>query len=148
MPIIEQLQSYINEHIPIAKALGFKIDTLSDNKVIAWAPFAENVNHKMTVFGGSLHAVATLTCWCLMYQMLFDRLVEVEIVIAHSEVDYLQPVTADFRCEAVKATLGDWDKFWQILSRKGKARMILDAQIFQSGQLAVKYQGVFVVLQR
>jgi len=49
------LEDYLWEHIPISKAMGVRVDSASLEKVILEAPFTNNINHKKTVFGGSLH---------------------------------------------------------------------------------------------
>ena len=55
------LEKYLHKHIPISSAMGVKVDVASSERVVLSAPFLNNINHKQTVFGGSLHAVATLT---------------------------------------------------------------------------------------
>ncbi|MGE3318012.1 MAG: YiiD C-terminal domain-containing protein [Candidatus Berkiella sp.] len=54
MQDIKTIQHYLSEHIPITQALGIKVELLSDNEVIVSAPLDHNINHKKTVFGGSL----------------------------------------------------------------------------------------------
>lgn len=141
-----KLDAYLLENIPISQSLGIALDTVSDDEIIIAAPFANNINHKMTVFGGSLHAVATLACWCLMYNQLHDLLGKIEIVISHSEVDYLLPVNTDFKAICTKPDPKTWDLFYKVFAKKGKARIKLNAKIYQGDQLAVDYQGTFVVL--
>lgn len=143
----ETIQNYLIDHIPLTQALGVVLTQVSNDKVIMQAPFLNNINHKMTVFGGSLHAVATLTCWSLMYTNLIDSLGNIEIVISHSEVDYLLPVTSDFEAICTKPNQAVWDSFKKMINKKGKGRISLTAQIFQSNQLAVDYHGTFVVLK-
>lgn len=91
------LKTYLQSHIPISEAMGVCVEHASKEKVILTAPFANNINHKKTVFGGSLHAVATLACWSLLHL----NLEEVQIVITRSEVDYRAPVDGDFKAECV-----------------------------------------------
>lgn len=142
------IQKYITEHIPISKAIGIKLELISDDEVIISAPFLNNVNHKMTVFGGSLHAVATLACWSLVYKNLIDILGKIEIVISHSEVDYLVPVDNDFKAICKKPDIAIWEHFNKILNKKRKSRIILNAKIFQGDNVAVNYKGTFVVLKK
>lgn len=141
------IEKYILEHIPISKALGIRLEFGKNNEVIVAAPFANNINHKKTVFGGSLHAVATLACWGFAYKNLIDLLGSIEIVISHSEINYLLPVKSNFKaiCEAPDEAV--WKKFCFILDKKGKARIQLKAKIFQENDLAVNYVGTFVVLK-
>lgn len=142
------LEQYLLEHIPISSAMGVSVDLACADKVVLRAPFANNINHKKTVFGGSLHAVATLACWSLLHVNLVGLLGRgVEIVIASSEVKYLVPVTADFQAECCMPNALDWERFVKMLQKKGKARLKLSAKIFQEGQLCVDYVGVFVAIR-
>src|ERR1700744_1244487 len=94
------LEDYLLQHIPISAAIGIKVASASTQKVILSAPFLNNINHKNTVFGGSLHAVATLACWSLLHMNLLGLSEKkFQIVIASSEVLYTAPVISDFKAE-------------------------------------------------
>ena len=140
------LESYLYQNIPLSKAMGIKIHHESADKVILFAPFANNINHKKTVFGGSLHAAATLACWCLLYLNVHDP--SLQIVITKSEIDYLAPVDSDFTVECLMPEKSIWERFMQMLQSKGKARILLAAKIMHNDKLAVDYQGVFAVLKQ
>lgn len=140
-----ELEDYLHQNIPISKAMGIQIEQATKDKVILFAPFANNINHKKTVFGGSLHAVATLACWSLLYLNVHDP--KFQIVITKSEVDYLLPVDSDFTAKCSMPEQSTWQRFIQILQTKGKARILLSAKIMHQGRLAVDYQGVFAVLK-
>lgn len=139
------LESYLREHIPISAAMGIKVDLASPDKIILSAPFSKNINHKKTVFGGSLHAVATLACWSLLHLNL-SKTSGIQIVISHSEVKYLVPVASNFKAECCMPDSKDWERFVKTLQKKGKARLKLSAKIFQEGQLCVDYTGTFVAI--
>jgi thioesterase domain-containing protein len=147
MSLETRLNAYVHEHIPLTRAMGATVYRASSDEVIVKAPLANNVNHQLTVFGGSLHAVATLSCWCLLYTHLIEHLGTLDIVIAHSEIDYLKPVTSDFAAVCVKPKGDMWDKFLQTLTRKGKSRIELEATISEQGALAVRYRGEFAVIK-
>ena len=143
------LEDYLYQHIPLSCALGIHVDLASSQKVILSAPFANNINHKKTVFGGSLHAVATLTCWSLLYINLKKASeAPVEIVIAKSDVSYLAPVISDFKVECLIPDHTTWQHFLKTLHSKGKARIHLSATIHQQDRLCVDYQAVFVAIRR
>lgn len=138
------LENYLYTHIPLSSSMGIKVDQASTQLVVLNAPLAPNINHKKTVFGGSLHAVATLACWSLLHLLLAD--VDKQIVITSSEIQYLAPVTMDFKTECRAPNVADWEHFIKAL-KKGKARIKLGAQIFQDGRLCVDYSGVFAAIQ-
>ncbi|MBA3604353.1 MAG: YiiD C-terminal domain-containing protein [Parachlamydiaceae bacterium] len=142
------MENYLLEHIPISSAMGIKVEQASAQKIILCAPLSNNINHKNTVFGGSLHAVATLACWSLLHVNLESLCEEnFQIVIASSLVNYLAPVASDFKVECEMPKPGEWDRFVKILLKKGKARINLQATIFNDGQLCVEYKGVFAALK-
>ncbi len=142
------LEKYLLEHIPITAAMGIKVELASTQKIILCAPLSNNINHKNTVFGGSLHAVATLACWSLLHVNLESFCDDnFQIVIASSHVNYLAPVEIDFKVECNMAEPMEWDRFMKILLKKGKARINLKSKIFNGDQLCVDYTGVFVALK-
>src|SRR5438445_9511868 len=134
----KQLEAYLCKHIPLTQAMGIQVQQASLDKVILFAPFANNINHKKTVFGGSLHAVATLACWSLLYVNIKEAGSEhVQIVITKSDVEYLAPVDADFTAECVMPDTAVWQRFLKMLHAKGKARIHLAAKIYHKDRLAV-----------
>lgn len=144
----KQLENYLHEHIPLSKAMGIEVIEAVPEKVILGAPLADNINHKKTVFGGSLHAVATLACWSLLYINLkkMDS-AQYQIVIADSQVSYQIPISSDFQVECKMPDQETWQRFAKILLAKGKARIKLSASISHHGQLAVDYHATFAAIQ-
>lgn len=143
----KQIEEYLYTHIPVAMAMGIKVEEASPQRVILTAPLDVNINHKQTVFGGSLHAVATLACWSLLYiNLRLVRKDDVQIVIASSNVDYLAPIDADFRVECCVPNEAIWERFIKMLESKGKARIQLSSTIVHKGRLAVDYRGMFVAI--
>lgn len=143
----EQLEKYVLENIPLSQALGIQVKSASLQEVILSAPFLNNINHKKTVFGGSLHAVATLACWSLIYMHL-ENLKTFDIVITSSSIQYILPVIADFNVECKMAEPSRWNRFKTSLLQKGKGRIELHAAIFQDKKLAVDYLGTFAAIKR
>lgn len=144
----KRLQAYLNEHIPITQAMGIQVEAASLEKIILSAPILNNINHKKTVFGGSLHAAATLACWSLLHvnlEKLSDH--HFEIVITKSEVDFLAPVDADFQIECSLPEKESWARFIKMLFSKGKARISLSASIHHKGKLCVDYRGTFAAIR-
>ena len=141
------LEDYIHQNIPISVSMGIKVETASPKEVTLSAPILNNVNHKKTVFGGSLHAVATLACWGLLHLNL-KNLNPIEIVITHSNVDYLTPVVSDFKVQGLFPEEAVWNRFIEMVRSKGKGRIQLEAKIYQQEKLAVDYKGTFAAFKR
>lgn len=145
--IKQQVEDYLYQQIPLTQAMGIRVEQASLDKVVLFAPLANNINHQKTVFGGSLHAVATLACWSLLYVNLKAiSEARMQIVITKSEVNYRYPVDADFRAECVMPDSAIWQRFIHTLHLKGKARLSLSAKIDHRDRLCVDYRGIFAVI--
>lgn len=144
---IEHLQAYVERNIPIATAFGAKVLEIGDETLTIGAPLSANINHKRTVFGGSLQAVATLACWSLLHHKLRGSTDPGEIVITNSSIDYVAPVTGDFTATASLPNPDRWQQFLRVFDRRGKARLQLQAQIYQGEDLAVDYTGTFAAIK-
>lgn len=111
------------------------------------APLKNNINHKQTVFGGSLYSVSVLTGWSMVYVLLKQLEISAHIVIHHSEIDYLLPVNSDFTsCCEIKDQL-QIERFKKIYQRRKKARVKLVSEVIINQQVAVRFTGVYVVHQ-
>lgn len=141
------LTQYLYEHIPLSQAMGITVVQADLSKTKLAAPLMPNINHKKTVFGGSLHAVATTACWCLAYLHVREIEGHYEVVISSSHINYLHPVTEDFSAECQQNEKKSFEQFKNRLQRKGIARIQLNANIIQGGQCAVAYSGEFVAIK-
>ena len=142
----KQLETYIHKNIPISLAMGIQVKAASPQKVILKVPFENNINHQKTVFGGSLHAAATLACWSLLYLNLKKINEQKQVIIASSQIDYLLPVDDNFEVECLEPAFDLWQHFIKTLKAKGKARITLYATIKHKEKLAVTYEGMFVAI--
>ena len=139
-----ELETYLHDHIPLSRAMDVRVISISDQQVTLGAPLAPNINHRDTVFGGSAASVATLAAWSLLHLRLVAADQPSRVVIQRSTMDYLAPIAGDF---TATATLdGDWDIFLRILTRKGRARIALTAELNYEGQKAGQFHGEFVAL--
>jgi thioesterase domain-containing protein len=142
-----ELQEYLYKHIPLSKALGISIQQATTEQVILQAPLALNINHKKTVFGGSLYNVATLACWSLVFLNVRRLQIRAEIVISNGNIKYRAPVKEDFTVECAIESQDVFSRFKEGLRRKSKARLCLNAKIYQGSCLAVDYAGEFVAIK-
>lgn len=144
----KEIEKYLHDHIPISQAIGIHVEHASLKKVTLSAPFSTNINHKNTVFGGSLHSLATLACWSLLYINLKKSINEdIQIVITKSKTSYLSPVNNDFRADCENVNPEKWERFLKTLRRMGKARIELSATIYNNGGLSVDYHATFAVIK-
>jgi thioesterase domain-containing protein len=140
-----ELERFLHEQIPLTRAMGVRVAECDDAHLILTAPLAPNRNHLATAFGGSLHALATLSGYGLLWWLLRDA--SAHIVIRESTIRYDHPVRGDLR--AVCRSPGDEElaRFRQDFARKGKARLTLEAVIEDDSEIAVSFRGIFVALR-
>ena len=55
------IQANLYEQIPLSKAIAVQVVEVTNNSVILTAPLQPNINHRLTVFGGSASALAILS---------------------------------------------------------------------------------------
>lgn len=144
---LQATEQYLHSHIPISAAMGVKAIVAERDRVVLRAPLAANINHKSTAFGGSLQALATLSCWTLLHLNLRHTAKAGEIVITSSNINYIRPVTKDFEAEASLPEGNRWPVFLKTFDRRGKARIQLTASIMEDDELAIDYTGSFAALK-
>lgn len=139
-----ELEQYLHEKIPLTVAMGVHVEHCDDASLVLSAPLAPNRNHLGTAFGGSLHTMATLSGYSLLWWLL--RTPEAHIVIRESTIHYDKAVTGDLRAVCHAPASEELAVFRRDFARKGKARLRLAATIEQEGEIAVRFTGVFVAI--
>ncbi len=144
---LKDIEEYLHTHIPISDAMGVAVKYADLDEVHLNASYEKNVNHKKTVFGGSLQSLAILSCWTLLWLRMKGLVDSFQIVIAKAEVEYKIPVEEDFVAIAKFPHTEIWDEFTKMILKKSKGRITLSAEIKQSGKIAVAFTGTFVILK-
>ncbi len=139
-----ELQGVLLTEIPITKYLGISVESYDNLCLTLKAPLANNMNHKGTAFAGSLNSLITLSGWGLLWLVLREYNLSAQVVIQDSECNYLLPVTSDFSACCYKPEPHLLEKLAYTLRKKGKARLELNATIFQDQQVAVSFKGRYV----
>jgi thioesterase domain-containing protein len=146
---LRQTEQIIHNKIPISKEMGISLERYDATGLVIKAPLQKNINHKQTAFGGSLNAVAVLSCWAFLY-LLVNQIDEThpQIVIQKSSIRYLHPVTTDFEAVCEWPTAAQIAFFQKMYYRKKKARIELTAKISATNEPAVIFNGAFVVAKQ
>jgi thioesterase domain-containing protein len=139
-----ELEGYLHDHIPLSRAMAVRVISLADDKVILGAPLGPNINHRDTVFGGSASALAILSAWSLLHLRLTSAGQPSRVVIQRNSMDYLAPIAGDFVATASPPPKAAWDSFLRMLTRRGLARITVDAELDYQGQVAGRLSGEFV----
>lgn len=148
MNAVEHLQHVLHHDIPLTAHMQLQVLDWQEQAVRLRLPLAANVNHKNTLFGGSLYSGAVLAGWSWLYLSLRDAGIEGgHIVIQEGQITYPLPVHGDgiAHCEAPDAAL--WARFLTTYRRRGRARITLQTRItgVDSDETAVQFSGQYVV---
>lgn len=142
---LEALGRVLQEEIPLTVAMGIEPLRHDAQGLVLRAPLEPNINHKSTVFGGSLYCVAVLSGWAWLYLQMKSQDVQGHIVIHHSEISYRHPVSGDFEAHCKAPDVTQWTRFERAYQRRGRARIVLLSHIVFDGRLAVSFEGQYVV---
>jgi thioesterase domain-containing protein len=138
------LQQYLHEHIPLSKAMQVEVRQVTPDEVTLAAPLAPNINHRATVFGGSVSAVAILAAWSLLHTRLESAGIASRLVIQSNTMQYELPISGDFTARSFLEETADWQLFLRMLSRKGRARISVSSILEYEGWQVGRLQGEFV----
>lgn len=140
------LQSLLYKEIPLCQALQVSVESWQSLDLKIKLPLAPNTNHLSTMFGGSLYCGAVLVGWGWVHLRLRELgITNGHIVIHGGRIDYSRPVLGDATaiCSAPDETV--WRKFEAMFKRYGKGRLVLKSSIMYDNQVAVSFEGEYVV---
>lgn len=142
-----QLQQFMRDTIPLARAMDLSIDRFDGGQLELGAPLAPNRNDKGCAFGGSLVSLMTLAGWSLATLLLGKAAAGAEIYVQDSQVRYLAPVWERLRVQARLAPghlAADWLAAYQ---RHGRARTALAVDcLLGDGTVATTLAARFVAI--
>jgi thioesterase domain-containing protein len=144
---IARVEQYLHDHIPLSKAMEIRVLDADQEGVRLTAPLAPNINHQSTAFGGSVSAVAILSAWTLLHLRLRDFTDPQRIVIQRNSMEYLLPIEGDITARCGTPSDAEWKRFFDLLRKRGRARIELSAEVFAGEQLAGRFEGSYVVLR-
>lgn len=142
------LESILHHDIPLTRDMGLKVLDWQARQLRLFLPLEANVNHKSTMFGGSLYCGAVLGGWGWLHLALREEGIEDgHIVIQEGQISYPLPVTRDATviCQAPEEKV--WKRFLATYRRYGRARLTLQTQVINTGSEApaVQFVGQYVL---
>ncbi len=142
------LEQVLHHDIPLTREMGIRVIDWQDHRLRLHLPLAPNVNHKSTLFGGSLYCGAVLAGWGWLHLRLQEAgISDGHIVIQDGQISYPLPVRDDAVavCDAPDVAL--WDRFITTYQRRGRARLELPTRIHaqDNDEPAVRFTGQFVL---
>ena len=144
----QYLQGVLHSDIPLTREMGLQVLSWQDQCLQLQLPLEANVNHKSTMFGGSLYCAAVLVGWGWLHLRLREAGIDDgHIVIQEGQISYPLPVTgaAVARCQPPQDKA--WERFVTMYQRRGRARLTLDTVVSNSGSTepAVTFSGQYVL---
>ncbi|HGM5582807.1 TPA: YiiD C-terminal domain-containing protein [Pseudomonas putida] len=144
----QYLQAVLHSDIPLTREMGMEVIDWREQCLRLQLPLAPNVNHKSTMFGGSLYCAAVLVGWGWLHLRLRELGIDDgHIVIHEGQISYPLPVTgtALARCPAPDAKA--WERFLTLYQRRGRARLTLETTVSNadSDAAAVNFSGQYVL---
>jgi thioesterase domain-containing protein len=145
MSRISQIENVLHTKIPLTRAMGVRVEDYDDERLTLSAPWAANINHIGTAFGGSLNALLVLAGYALLWLELQDT--ACHIVIKESKISYDLPVGGDLRAICKRPELSELETFKERFQTNGRARITLSATIEDRGNIAAPFEGTFVAMR-
>lgn len=143
----DEITRYLNDHIPATAALAIRVTSFDGAAVTTVAPLAANVNHRDTMFGGSLATIGIVSGWSLIWAALQTEGIPNRLVIQKSETEFLRPATDDVEATTEPLAHLTFDRFCHGLRRKGRARIQVRTAISCKGETVAIHFGCFVTMK-
>ncbi|MBA3314786.1 MAG: YiiD C-terminal domain-containing protein [Planctomycetaceae bacterium] len=142
----DALTRYLHDHIPLTRHMQIVVVECGAARIVLAAPLAPNVNHRATAFGGSLSSAAILAGWAWLHVRLTELGRRQRLVISESTTTYEHPVDGAFEAICESPAAAEFDRFTQILDRRGKARITLKSHVTCNGRVAVRHIGRYAAV--
>jgi thioesterase domain-containing protein len=142
------LEAVLHHDIPLTREMGIQVLGWQNHQLRLRLPLAPNINHKSTLFGGSLYCGAVLAGWGWLYLRLKEAGIDDgHIVIQDGQISYPLPVRRDGVAVCEGTDEASWEKFIKLYQRRGRARLTLNTRIMAEGaeETAVEFVGQFVL---
>jgi thioesterase domain-containing protein len=143
----KELERYLRERIPLSAAMGTTVERADAEGVRLCAPLAPNVNHHGTLFGGSISALSLLSAWTMVQLGLREAGIPSQVVIQRNSVEYLRPIEGDLLAHCPRPPAAEWERFLATLRRRGRARIIVPAELLSGGEQVATFHGSFVAMR-
>lgn len=146
MPTKSELEAYLHSHIPMSAYMGCTVLEADFDRVVLGFPLEPNINHRQTVFGGSESAAAILSAWSVLWLRFREAGIQAKLVIRSNDMSYTQPALGAFVAATREISADDWEAMRNSLTRKGRGRITIAADILCDGSICGTMTGSFVAL--
>jgi len=82
------LEAILHHDIPLTRAMGLRVENWEHHELRLKVPLQANINHKSSMFGGSLYCASVLAGWGWLHLRLREAGIEDgHIVIQEGQID-------------------------------------------------------------
>lgn len=142
------LQRLLHKQVPLTRQMGVTVAQLHRDAIELHAPLSVNHNHNGTAFGGSLASLMTLSGWSLLLVRLQAAGIDADLMIQKQQLTYRRPVTGALTSHCVLDDTQQWDDFIEMLNRRRRARIGLNAWTGAADNPAATMEAHYVALMR
>lgn len=142
-----ELTTLLHREIPLAAAIGLRVENFSELGLQVSGPFAANQNLHGTLFAGSIYCFATLASWTLVHALCQEASLPAAVVLQEGNIRYLKPITDSPQALANMPEPSAKARFLQMLRERGKGRLSIEASLTQGGEPAAIFIGQFVAIR-
>lgn len=142
-----ELTALLHQEIPLVQALGLAVEKAEANRLRLRGPFEANRNLHGTVFAGSIYCFATLAGWSLVHDYCQRQQLPAAIMLRHADIRYLRPLTGSPVAEAWLPEPEEVEQFLHGLRSKGRARLLVPAELKEGEQVAARFLGEYVAVR-
>ena len=114
MLVTNRLEQFIDNHLPLIKAMGASIKSYDGKMFYLQAPLSKNHNDKYTAFGGSLYNLCITNAIGLGFLKAYEQGLDPNWVVAKAEISYLAPAKEEtLTACCISPTENQWQDFVQ-----------------------------------
>jgi len=145
-----ELQDYVYRHIPIVQVNNLVIHGVDNHSVSVAGSFSDHVNHRGSVFGGTIGTAMTVAAWAQVELLMNDIEPDADIVVARQTVQFVLPVVEDFVATSREPEVDAVSRFTAAYRAHGKAKLTVNAELRCAGDIEPRalFSGQFVVRRR
>ena len=141
------INEYISKYLPGVDACKIKVEKKDNKTLIVNAPLENNHNDRGIAFGGNLYNIALMACWSTMYLECKKRINKPNILTRDGQIRYRhQCVQKNIQAICNMPNERQWEGFFAHFEKTGKTSLSLSSKIISNNEIAVFFDGVFVLL--
>lgn len=145
--LAKNLDTFLKEHLPLARAAGVQIDSYDGEILQVSAPLELNINDKKTAFGGSLYNLCVIAAWGMTDLKAKELGLTGDIVVAKGEINYLKPLRSKLIASAFAPDEAMLEKAIHSYQTRGKAVFTITVKMLdEQQQVCVEFQGKYAIL--